>query len=66
MAKIIKEFEDVKNSFEIHNEIIKEVNKITGQKTPIMIQTNNGKLIKIEVDSKQKNKEIKVYLETLE
>jgi len=65
MAKIIKEFGEIKNSYEIHNEIIKKIHKITGKKTPIMIQTNNGKLIKIEVDATGKKKEIDEYLESL-
>jgi len=65
MAKIIKEFKDVKNSDEIHNKIIKEVYKITGEKTPIIIETINGKLKKIKVDSQTKTKEIKAYLDKL-
>jgi len=65
MVKITKEFEGVKNPFDIHDEIIKKINKITGQKTPIMIQTSNGKLIKIEVVATGKKKEIDEYLESL-
>lgn len=65
MVKIIKEFVDVKNPFGIHDEIIKKINKITGKKTPIMIQTKDGKLIKVEVEATGKKKEIDDYLDSL-
>lgn len=65
MAKITKDFEDIKNPYDIHDEIIKKIYKITGQKTPITIQTKDGKLIKVEVIATSKKNEIDDYLETL-
>jgi len=65
MAKIIKKFTADQNPYDLHDEIIKKINEITGQKTPIMIQTKDGKLIKVEIDSPGNKKEINDYLESL-
>ena len=54
-----------KNPYDLHNKIIKDINKLTGHAVPITIQTKNGKLVKIKIDSKTKTKEIKEYIEKL-
>ena len=63
--KISKIYGNVNNAYEIHDVIIKEIYKITGKITPLIIQTKDGKLIKIEIDAPDKKKEIEAYLYTL-
>jgi hypothetical protein len=63
--KISKIYGNVNNAYEIHDVIIKEIYKITGKITPLIIQTKDGKLIKIEIDAPDKKKEIEAYLDTL-
>ena len=63
--KITKIYDSVQSPYELHDEIIKKINEITGKKTPIKIQTKNGKLVKVEVNSTSKKDEIDYYLDSL-
>tara|TARA_R100001132_G_C3234115_1_gene67505 strand:- start:540 stop:728 length:189 start_codon:yes stop_codon:yes gene_type:complete len=59
--------EDRKNvSEDLHTKIINDIFKITGKPVPIMIQTKNGKLAKIKIDSDKKVSEIENYISSLE
>ena len=63
--KITKIYDSVQSPYELHDEIIKKINEITGKKSPIKIQTKNGKLVKVEVNSTSKKDEIDYYLDSL-
>ena len=65
MAKITRVFSDIKNPYDLHDEIIKKIYEITGKKTPITILTKDRKLVKIEVIATSKKNEIEKYIDTL-